>query len=63
MEWSDFFAALALYLILEGLLPFASPGRWRESFALIARLDDSQMRIFGAVSIAMGLLLLFAVRG
>ena len=27
MEWNDLFAALALYLVIEGLLPFASPGR------------------------------------
>jgi uncharacterized protein YjeT (DUF2065 family) len=63
MDWNDLLGALALYLVLEGLLPFASPGRWRESFALIARLEDAHLRIFGAASIGAGLLLLYFVRG
>ena len=38
MQWSDLWAAFALYLVLEGLLPFASPRRWREALVAIAEL-------------------------
>jgi uncharacterized protein YjeT (DUF2065 family) len=50
--------ALALMLIFEGLLPFAAPARWRDIFRRIAELSDGQIRFFGLVSIASGLVLL-----
>jgi uncharacterized protein YjeT (DUF2065 family) len=63
MNWNDFLAAVALYLVIEGLLPFASPASWRQGLAIIARLADGQLRVAGLLSIAVGLLLLWAVRG
>jgi uncharacterized protein YjeT (DUF2065 family) len=63
VAWSDLFAGLAFYLIIEGLLPFAVPKSWRRGLETLARLSESQLRAFGlAVTIA-GLVLLFAVRG
>jgi hypothetical protein len=62
MDWNDLFTALALYLIIEGLAPFASPAGWRRSLALIARLSDNQLRVFGLAIIIAGLMLLLAVR-
>ena len=63
MEWNDLFAALALYLVIEGLLPFASPAGWRKSLAMISQLSDSQLRVFGLTVIVAGLALLLVVRG
>ncbi len=63
MIWSDLLAAFALYLVIEGLLPFSSPNGWRRSLALISQLNDMQLRAFAAGSIAVGLLLLYLVRG
>lgn len=62
MEWNDLFAALALYLVIEGMLPFASPASWRKSLAMISQLSDSQLRIFGLTVIVAGLALLLVVR-
>ena len=62
MAWSDLFAALALYLVIEGLLPFVSPEGWRRSLQLIAGLTDSQLRVFGLSLIVVGLLALTLVR-
>jgi uncharacterized protein len=62
LAWGDLIAGLAFYLILEGLLPFASPRNWRRGLASIARLDDKQLRTFGLVLVVAGLVLLFAVR-
>ena len=63
MEWGDLFAALALYLVIEGLLPFVSPAGWRRSLALLGRLSDAQLRVFGLTIVVSGLALLLAVRG
>jgi uncharacterized protein YjeT (DUF2065 family) len=63
VDWSDLLAALALYLVIEGLLPFASPRGWRQALELLGQLPDRQLRIFGLLSVATGLTLLLAVRG
>jgi hypothetical protein len=53
--------AIALMLILEGLLPFAAPARWREIFRRVAQLSDGQIRFFGLASIVTGVVLLLVV--
>ena len=63
MAWADLFAGFALYLILEGLLPFASPRAWRRGLAAMSALNDSQLRSFGLAIVIVGLVLLFIVRG
>lgn len=63
MAWSDLFAGLAFYLIIEGLLPFASPQGWRRGLVALAQLDDRQLRTAGLVIALAGLLLLYFVRG
>jgi uncharacterized protein YjeT (DUF2065 family) len=50
--------ALALMLIVEGLLPFASPQTWREVFERATKLSDGQIRFIGLLSLAAGALLL-----
>ncbi len=55
-------AALALVLILEGLLPFVAPRLWRESFAKLVTLSDGQLRFIGLASILMGLAGIWLVR-
>ena len=50
--------AVALMLVLEGLLPFLSPGTWRATFERATRMSDGQIRFFGLTSVVLGLLLL-----
>ena len=50
--------AVALMLVLEGLLPFLSPSRWRSMFERTTRLSDGQIRFFGLSSMLIGLVLL-----
>lgn len=52
--------AIALVLIIEGLLPFLAPSAWRETFRRILQLSDGQIRFFGLTSMVIGLLLLAA---
>ena len=63
MNWTDLLAAFALYLVIEGILPFLSPSSWRQSLAMIAQLPDTQLRLFGFGSMAAGLILLAVIRG
>ena len=50
--------ALALMLIIEGLMPFLVPGVWRETFRRLTELSDGQVRFIGMTSMLAGLLLL-----
>ena len=52
--------ALALVLVIEGLLPFAAPRLWRTTFQRLTQLSDGQLRFIGLVAIAVGLITLFS---
>ncbi len=62
MYWTEILTALALVLVIEGILPFVGPGRYRQLVAQIVRLSDSQLRTFGLASMIAGIVLLFVVR-
>ena len=55
-------AALALVLVVEGLLPLVAPRVWRESFRKLVALTDGQLRFIGLVSILLGLASYWLVR-
>lgn len=50
--------ALALLMVIEGLLPLVSPSVWRRMFEQLLGLSNGQIRFFGLCSIAAGLLCL-----
>ncbi|HYT47355.1 MAG TPA: DUF2065 domain-containing protein [Burkholderiales bacterium] len=54
--------ALALMLILEGVLPFLAPNLWRDTFRRITQMSDGQIRFVGLSSMLVGLLLLLWAR-
>jgi len=53
--------ALALMLVIEGLLPFLSPAMWRQVFARVLAMSDGQIRFIGLSSMLSGLLLLYVL--
>ena len=53
---SSLWLALALVLVIEGLLPFLSPTSWRKAFEQALKLSDGQIRFFGLCSVVLGLL-------
>ena len=61
MDGKDFLTALALLFIFEGLMPFASPSKWKELLQNISDLDDSKIRLFGFMSMMGGLLELYTI--
>ena len=60
--WTDLLSAVALWLIIEGLLPFLSPGPLRELLVNMLNLDDLTLRFIGLSSMILGLALLTFVR-
>jgi uncharacterized protein YjeT (DUF2065 family) len=54
--------ALALMLILEGVLPFLAPNLWRDTFRRITQMNDGQIRFVGLSSMIVGLVILWFVR-
>ncbi|MBC7470225.1 MAG: DUF2065 domain-containing protein [Ramlibacter sp.] len=61
MDSDLLWAAMALMLVFEGLLPFLSPKGWRRTFERLLAMHDGQIRFFGLVSIVLGLGLLWLV--
>ena len=62
MDWNDLFAALALVLIIEGIMPFANPSGLRRACALIAELSNRHLRVVGLACMAVGAVVLYVVR-
>ena len=60
--WQDILTAFALYLIIEGMIPFVNPRGFRRAVSLIAQFGDNQLRTIGLVTMGVGLLSLFAIR-
>jgi uncharacterized protein len=52
--------ALALMLVVEGVLPLLSPSSWRAMFERALTLSDGQIRFIGLMSVSLGLALLLA---
>jgi uncharacterized protein len=50
--------AIALMLVIEGLLPFLAPATWRETFLRITQMSDGQIRFIGLSSMLLGVILL-----
>jgi uncharacterized protein YjeT (DUF2065 family) len=50
--------AIGLVLLIEGLLPFAAPARWRQTMQRLAACSDGQVRFVGLGAILIGLLLI-----
>ena len=62
MNWHDFITAFCLMLVIEGIIPFLSPGRWRNMVSILAQVDDRTMRLMGLGSMIIGAGLLFVIR-
>ena len=57
--WQQLMLALGLFLVFEGLLPFANPGQWRRLVMQVAQSDDRTIRLTGLISMLLGLAVLY----
>jgi uncharacterized protein len=59
---SDLIAAVALFLVLEGMAPFLNPRGMKRALARLLDVGDRELRIAGLGSMLVGLGILFLVR-
>lgn len=60
--WSDLLAAIALVLVIEGIIPFVNPGGLRRALLMISQMNDNTLRFSGLTSMILGILLLNLIR-
>lgn len=60
--WLVFAQAVCLLLVIEGILPFLYPQRWRKAVETLASINDRQLRLMGFASMAIGAALLFFIK-
>jgi len=58
----ELFLALCLMLVIEGILPFVYPARWRKLVEQLSEIDDAAIRIIGLVSMLAGVAGIYLVR-
>ena len=63
MNWADFWAALALVMVLEGLIPFLSPRGYQKMVQQMAVMPESSLRKVGLVLMVGGILFLYPGAG
>jgi uncharacterized protein YjeT (DUF2065 family) len=59
---SEFWVALALVMVIEGLLPAISPRLYRKAMLSVAQMDSRSIRITGLVSMIIGALFLYFLK-
>ena len=58
----SFFAALGLFFVFEGIIPFLSPNRHRLMCMKLVMMREKQIRAFGLVSMIIGVIILLVVK-
>lgn len=58
----DLLTGFSIYLVIEGMIPFAGPNLFRQSVVRIAQMDDTTLRLTGLVVAMVGLVMLYVVR-
>lgn len=60
--WRELAIAFCLMLVIEGIVPFLYPQRWRLMVAKLAITDDKMLRIFGLISMLVGTAVLYMIQ-
>ena len=62
MNWGDLFAALALVMIIEGVIPFVSPQGYKNTMQQLTSMPESTLRIIGFGLMLVGVVSLYFIR-
>ena len=62
MNWNDLFTALALVMIVEGIMPFISPQKYKLTMQQMLSMPDGTLRSIGLGLMLAGVVSLFLVR-
>lgn len=57
--WIEIGRAFALMLVLEGILPFLYPAKWREVLRSVAANSDGLIRVIGFSTMLTGVVILY----
>lgn len=60
--WRELAIAFCLMLVIEGIVPFLYPQRWRSMVERLAATDDKMLRIFGLISMLIGTAALYMIQ-
>lgn len=52
-----FIAAIALVLVIEGIMPFLAPQQWKQMLVQISQMSDKNLRIMGAGMMIVGVII------
>jgi uncharacterized protein YjeT (DUF2065 family) len=63
MNWTELFSALALVMIIEGIIPFISPQGYKKSMQQMLAMPESKLRVVGLSLMLVGAISLFFIRG
>lgn len=60
--WHSLATALCLVLVIEGVMPFLAPARWKRMLAGVTQIGDTPLRLAGLASMLAGTLFLYLIR-
>ena len=61
MIWQEILTVISILFIIEGLIPFISPSKYKNFVSSMSKLNTNNLRILGFISMIFGVLLLFLV--
>lgn len=59
--WQELGIAFSMLLVIEGIIPFLYPQRWKNMVQALAEIDNKSMRVMGLISMLLGTGLLYLV--
>ncbi len=60
--WNELLVAVALVLVLEGIIPFLAPEKFKQALVQLGQLSSQALRTAGLVSMTIGIILLYLLR-
>ena len=60
--WDELFKAFALVLVIEGIMPFVGPDKWRQTMLQASQLPNNVLRGIGLANMLFGVILLYMMR-
>lgn len=58
----DILVATCLVMVIEGILPFISPHKWKEMMSIVVKKSDKSLRTIGLISMSIGAIVLYLIR-
>ncbi|MEM7401040.1 MAG: DUF2065 domain-containing protein [Pseudomonadota bacterium] len=60
--WNELLVAIALVLVIEGVIPFLAPEKFRRALAQLVQMPDQVLRVIGLASMTVGIIVLYVLR-